>query len=152
MSWSIWSGFNSALGGFSIVDLGMISPRATSSRGLRIGVDPARELVNHRLRHVADHGEAAGHVAVNGAIADGEFALVSSGEKEVTELVRERHQNHSAQTRLHVFFRRVFRQAGEDFANCALKASNAFAIGICRHLMPRLRESASASSMLPRDE
>ena len=37
-------------------------------------------------------------------------------------------------------------------ANCALNASNALPIGICRHLMPRLRASASASSMLPRDE
>ena len=70
----------------------------------------------------------------------------------MAELVRERHQDHSAQTRLHVFFGRVFGQAGENFRELRLERAKAFAIGICRHLMPRFRASASASSMLPRDE
>ena len=85
-------------------------------------IDPARELVNHRFRHVADDGEAAGHVAVNRAIADREFALVSGGEEDVAELVRERHQDHSAQARLHVFFRRVLGQTGEDFLELRLES------------------------------
>ena len=37
-------------------------------------------------------------------------------------------------------------------ANCDLKAVKAFVIGISRHLIPRLRATASASSMLPREE
>ena len=89
-----------------MVARGMISPLA---------VDPARELVDDRLRHVADDREAAAHVAVDRAVADGQFALVAGGEKQVAELIRERHQDHAAQTRLHVFLGRVLGQAGEDF-------------------------------------
>ena len=59
----------------------------------------------------------------------------------MTELVRERHQSHSAQARLHVFFGRVFGQTGKNFLELRFEnASNALAIGICRHLMPRLRD------------
>ena len=84
-------------------------------------VDPARELVNHRLRHIADHGEAAGHVAVNCAIADRELAFVAGGENKMAELVRERHQRHRAQTRLHVFLGLVLGQTGKNFLKLAFE-------------------------------
>src|SRR4029450_6920861 len=42
-------------------------------------------------------------------------ALITSGQNEGTELVRERHQNHCSQARLHVFLRLVFGQAFENF-------------------------------------
>src|SRR5207248_10619330 len=37
---------------------------------------PTSELIDHRLRHITDDRETAGHVAVNCAITDGELALV----------------------------------------------------------------------------
>jgi hypothetical protein len=70
----------------------------------------------------------------------------------VTELIRERHQDHCAQARLHVFFRLVFGQAFENFLELGLENLNASVIGISRNFIPRLRASARASSMLPRDE
>ena len=39
----------------------------------------------------------------------------------MAELVREPHQNHSPQARLHVFFRRVLGQTGKDFRELSLK-------------------------------
>src|SRR5687767_7534811 len=65
----------------------------------RAGVDVARELIDEGLRHVLDHGEAAGHVAVERRVADGDLALVAGGENEPAELVRERHQQGAADAR-----------------------------------------------------
>ena len=83
--------------------------------------------INHRLRHVADDGEAAGHVAVERAIADSQFALVSSRRNRVAELVRERHQHHGAETRLDVLFGCVLRQAGENFLELRLEGGEGVA-------------------------
>ena len=41
----------------------------------------------------------------------------------MAELVREPHQNHSPQARLHVFFRRVLGQAGKDLRELSPKRS-----------------------------
>src|SRR3989442_1042692 len=70
-------------------------------------VDVAGDLVDQRLRHVLDHGEAAGHVAVERRIADAVFALVSGGEYEPAELVRERHEQRPPDARLDVLLGRV---------------------------------------------
>ena len=59
-------------------------------------IDPAGELINEGLRHVADDGEAAGHVAVDGTVTDREFALVARGEQEMPKLMGKRHQDHPA--------------------------------------------------------
>src|SRR5213076_87236 len=64
---------------------------------------------------------SACHVAVQRAVTDSEFALVSSRQNEVTEFVRERHQDHCAQARLHIFFRLVFGKAFENFLELGLE-------------------------------
>ena len=46
----------------------------------------SREPVHERLRDVADDREAAAHVAVERAVADGELALVAGREQQVAEL------------------------------------------------------------------
>src|SRR5439155_14587191 len=71
--------------------------------------------------HVTDYSQPAGHVAVQRAVTDSEFALVTSGQNQVTELIRERHQGHCAQARLHVFFRLIFGQAFENFLELGLE-------------------------------
>src|SRR5580704_4952666 len=49
--------------------------------GVRMAlVRDAGERIDERFRHVADHCEAAAHVAVERAIADGQFALISGSE------------------------------------------------------------------------
>src|SRR4029077_19042446 len=86
-----------------------------------IGIDPLRQLVNDRLRDVTDYSQPTCHVAVQCAVTDSEFAFISSRQNELTELVRERHQDHCAQARMHVFFRLVFGQAFENFLELGLE-------------------------------
>ena len=64
-----------------------------------------------RLGHVADHRQAAAHIAVQRAVAHREFALVAGGQHQRAAFVRERHQGDAAQARLHILFRDV-RRAG----------------------------------------
>ena len=124
-SWSVWSGRNSADGALVIDDAGIIPvPR------VRVGIDPFRQPIDHRLRHVADHGQTAAHVAVKRAIADRDFAFVSGGEQERAELVRQRHQHDAAQSRLDIFLRGVFGRPAKTGLSCALTDSNAVWIGI----------------------
>jgi hypothetical protein len=54
------------------------------------------ERVDLSLEDVADHGESAAHVAVKGAVADGDFALVPGGQQQGAELVGERHHQDAA--------------------------------------------------------
>ena len=65
-------------------------------------VDVARQSIDQRLRHVADHGQPAAHVAVQRAVADRELALVAGGEQQAPGLVRQRHQRRAADARLQV--------------------------------------------------
>ncbi len=67
----------------------------------------AAEPVDQQLGHVLDHREAAGGVAVEGAVADGALALVAGGEHEPAELVRQRHQGHAPDARLEVLLGEV---------------------------------------------
>ena len=66
------------------------------------GVAPAGELVDQRLGDVLDHGEAAGHVAVERRVADRVLALVAGGQDDVAVLVRQRHEQVAADARLDV--------------------------------------------------
>src|SRR6267378_6609764 len=50
-------------------------------------VDPARQLINHGLRNIADHGQPASHVAIERAISNSQFALVSGSQQQMTKLV-----------------------------------------------------------------
>ena len=45
------------------------------------------QRVDERLGHVLEHGEASGHVAVEGAVADGHLALVARGQNKAAEAV-----------------------------------------------------------------
>ena len=61
------------------------------------------QLVCQRLRHVADEGETAAHVAVDGAIAHCQLALVACRQHQSVELVRESHEDIPAKASLQVF-------------------------------------------------
>ena len=82
----------------------------------RVVVDPAGEGVDLRLEDVGDDGEAAAHVAVERAIADGDLALVAGGEQQRAEFVGQRHHEHAAHARLDVLLGDVARPSGEDRA------------------------------------
>src|SRR5262249_50133114 len=86
-----------------------------------VSVDPASQFVNDRLRHVADDSQPACHVAVKGAVTDSEFTLISGRQNQVTELVRERHQDHCAQAGLSVFLRLICGEGFENFLELSLE-------------------------------
>ena len=65
----------------------------------------ADELVDELLRDVLDHRQAAGHVAVEGRVADRGLALVAGREDERAAAVRDRHQQVAADPRLDVLGR-----------------------------------------------
>ena len=75
------------------------------------GIAVARKAVDQRFVNVLDHGKTAGHVAVQGAVANGHFRFVAGGQHQRTRLVRDRHQDIAANTRLNVFFGRIGRQS-----------------------------------------
>ncbi len=77
-------------------------------------VGDARQRIDQCLRHVADHGEAAAHVAIERAVADGELALVAGGEHQRAPFVRERHQGDAAQARLQILLGDAGRSAVEQ--------------------------------------
>ena len=78
-----------------------------------VDVAPARQPEDRGLEQVLDHGEAAGHVAVQRAVAGGHLALVAGGQHDAAELVGQRHQQHAADARLDVLLGRVLGQALE---------------------------------------
>ena len=52
-----------------------------TSRG---AVHEPRQVVDQRLGHVVDHRQAAAHVAIERAVADGELGLVAGGQQQAT--------------------------------------------------------------------
>ena len=72
-------------------------------------VRDTREAVDHGFRNVADDGEAAAHIAIESAIADGDFAFVAGGEDERSEFVGECHERDAAQAGLEVLLGSVER-------------------------------------------
>ncbi len=62
----------------------------------------ARELVDEGLGDIADHGQAAAHIAVERAIAHRDFALIAGGQHHRAGLVGQGHQRHAAQPRLQI--------------------------------------------------
>ena len=89
-----------------------------------VDVAPARQPEDQCLEHVLDHRKAAGHVAVQRAVAGGHLALVAGGQHDAAELVGQRHQQHAADAGLDVLLGRVLRQPLELLASDALNASN----------------------------
>ena len=82
-------------------------------------VAPAAEIEYQRFRNVFDDGEAAGHIAVERAVAGGELALVAGGEHQPAELVRERHNQCAADARLEIFFGQIRLGVMPDFGQRA---------------------------------
>ena len=76
-------------------------------------VAPLAELVDEGLGHILDDAEAAGHVAVEGGVAHGEFALVAGGQDEPAELVGDSHEQVASDAGLHVLLRDVGLRAVE---------------------------------------
>src|SRR5947209_648078 len=74
---------------------------------LAFAIDVARERIDLGLENVADDGESDVRVAVERAVAEGEFRLVA-GRKQQTALgVRDGHQDVAAQARLQVLRRQT---------------------------------------------
>ena len=82
------------------------------------GVAPLAEAVDERLRHVLDHGEAAGEIAVEGRVADRHLRLVAGREHEPAKLVGERHQQVAADPGLEVLLGQVGLVTGELGVEC----------------------------------
>ena len=73
---------------------------------LALAVDPARDAIDHGLVHVAEERQAAGHVAVERAVADGELGLVAGGQHQRAGAVGPGHEDVAADARLDVLVRR----------------------------------------------
>jgi hypothetical protein len=94
-----------------------------------VAVDVCGQLVNHGFRHIRNERHAAGHVAVDRAIADGEFALVAGRNDHAVEFVGERHECHAAQAGLQVFFGQVRLFSFEDIAELVIHGGEGFPDG-----------------------
>ena len=70
-------------------------------------VPPPDQLVHLALVDVLQHGEAAGHVAVERGVADRHLGLVAGRDHEPAELVRQRHHDVAADARLEVLLGHV---------------------------------------------
>jgi hypothetical protein len=77
-------------------------------------VDDAAEAIDERLGDVADDGEAADHVTVEGAVADGDFAFIAGREDESVPLVGQGHQSEAAEAGLDVLLGGIGGRAGEQ--------------------------------------
>src|SRR5579859_6543179 len=71
------------------------------------------ELVDHELGNIGNDGEAAGHVAVQRAVAHGDFGFVAGAEDHGTEFVGKSHQVVAADAGLDIFLGRVHRAIAE---------------------------------------
>ena len=76
-------------------------------------VEIAAQRVHERLRHVLDHRETAGHVAVERRVARRHLALVAAAEHHPAELVGDGHHRVAADARLQVLLGDVGRPALE---------------------------------------
>ena len=69
-----------------------------------VAVDVAREFPDAPFGKVGDGSECAAHVAIEGAVADGELGLVASGEQQGVVVVRVGHEEDAANAGLEVLF------------------------------------------------
>ena len=81
--------------------------------GLAIAV--TAQLVDQQFGHILDHGKSPAHVAVEGAVTGGVFALVAGGEYHRSEFVRHRHQDITADACLDIFLGDVRRCVAEEW-------------------------------------
>src|SRR4051794_8607614 len=74
----------------------------------------ARQLIDERLGHIADDGEATAHVAVEGAVAYGELALISGRQDERAPFIGKSHECGAAQSGLEVLLCDIAGDAAEE--------------------------------------
>jgi len=72
------------------------------------------KLVDHKFGDIGNDGEAAGHIAVKCAVADGDFGFVAGAEDHGAKFIRKGHQVVAANAGLDIFFRGVDRAIAED--------------------------------------
>ena len=142
---SRWSSRSSALGARSIVVRGISSRPA---RSLRCSCEP----VDIRLEDVLQEREATDHVPVERRVADRELRLVPGRDDEPAVGVRQRHEEHAADTRLQVLGGEAREAARVLASSAAWNATTASSIGISRKVQPRLSAIARASSRVPSEE
>ena len=86
-----------------------------------IPVHPSRHPVHPSLGQITNDSQPAAHVAVEGAIAHGQFAFVARGQEQRTKLVGHGHEGYPAKPRLQIFLGRVFRATFEERLHLALQ-------------------------------
>ena len=67
------------------------------------GIDPGAEAEHAGFVEVANHGQPAVHVAIEGAVTNRELTFVAGGEQQLPLLVGHGHQQGAADARLQVF-------------------------------------------------
>ena len=87
-------------------------------------IAPARDAVDHHLRQVGNHRQAAVHVAVQRAVAHRHLRLVAGGQQQRAEFVGERHQQIAADARLDILLGDVRRQAAEGVGEHVARRSS----------------------------
>lgn len=75
-------------------------------------VDVLGEAVDVGFGDIADDGESAAHVAIEGAVAGGELAFVAGGEEEVSVAIGECHEQSAADPGLEILFGEVIPEEG----------------------------------------
>src|SRR5208337_4696006 len=78
-------------------------PEDLSGDQLPLPVKVVRQLVNHGLGDVGQDAQTTAHVAVKGAVAHRQFALVAGGQHHVPELVGDGHEQVAPDAGLDVF-------------------------------------------------
>ena len=66
-------------------------------------VQEMRQFVHHGLGHIPQDAQPAAHVAVQGAVAHGQLALVAGGQHQVSEAVGQGHEDVAPDAGLDVF-------------------------------------------------
>ena len=75
------------------------------------------QLIDHRLGHIAEDGQATAHISVQCAVTHGQLTLVPRGQQKPTELVRQGHEDVAADAGLDVLFRDSGGGIGEVWAH-----------------------------------
>jgi len=78
-------------------------------------IDRFGQGINHCFGNIGKKSEASGHVAVESAIPYRHLGFVAGAENHRTELIRQSHEEISANSCLQIFFRHIFRAAAERF-------------------------------------
>ena len=89
-----------------------------------VAIEPGAELKHGGFVEIADHGQAAVHVAVEGAIAHGQLRFVAGGEQQLAALVGQGHQQGAADARLQIFGRQAGRSSAQGRGEGVVKGAH----------------------------